>query len=125
MYNIKFKLDQDIYYISQSPEPKETYTCNICHGKRHVKINEETFKCPKCNGTGRIVTEYSQKWVPSRTSSKILRIRIEPDLGNHNKDHLDSKILYVLYPSYYSIPQEQIFSTFEEAFQQCNKLNKE
>lgn len=116
--NTKFDIDEDVYVI-QKRKISTNYKCNICEGKKIVLIKNEPFNCPKCHGTGTIENKDIDdvyEWVIELT--KIYRV--DPEIINgiqHNR--------YSVLRNYgWSISEDEIFKTKEEAMAECKRLNK-
>lgn len=107
----KFKVGDTIYIVRKQ---KTKINCIICDGTGSVLINNESFSCPKCNGTGEIDKEV---YKAENNIYKINQIKITVNINNIS-------IKYnVKADRIFNIPEENIFKTQEEAQKLVDKLN--
>ena len=120
----KFNLKDEVYPITHGM--KEVITeCSICHGKGEIEVGGNTYRCPECYGTGEHRECKDAEWyVATNLIGKIGKVDIEL---YSNKKYGESKTSYMLSSTGIGSGtlwnENDLFLTFDEAQQECDKRN--
>lgn len=107
----KFNIGEEVYLIHQVPIK---YNCPVCQGKGEFNYNGHDIRCPKCNGHGKLHDNKAKIWEVMDNTYKISTIKVS---YNGNDVHVRYKV------SGYNRAESNIFQSYEDAKDQCHKLN--
>lgn len=120
-YVVKHKYDvgDSVYAIYYNYTYKK---CDICEfGK--VEINDETFNCPKCGGTGK--NPDGKKWDCHSREYVVKEIRIFKDGTNEDISYtlIDGCNIIDFDYAGTDFSEEYLFESEDEAMEECERKN--
>ena len=125
-FKTKFDIGQEVYTITLT-EKQHYIQCHACKGDGHIKINEETFVCPKCSFTikGKVWDSSYKTWVTD-VSGVIGLVQAEFSTARDNEPAL--KHQYMIDSTGIGSgtvwKENRLFLTEEEAQKECDRLNE-
>ena len=118
MYNIKFKLKQEVYILNKSSVSK-VVTCDVCDERGRIFYKNKYYLCPACHGS-KTKTVPIAKWHISEKPRAIEKIHVTPSIitcefrGSSSRYYTSGN---------YCVDQENCFATKSEAEQECELRN--
>lgn len=122
----KFDLGQSVYIIHESCGNKQV-DCKPCSGKGGIFNDDVYFQCSKCYGSGKVTKHESFGWRVVYEKAKVGKINIElthPKYKEYSKRRIHYMVDATGVGSGSLWSEDNIFSTLEEAQQECDKRNK-
>lgn len=111
----KYLPGEKVYTITQVPFRKKTI-CELCEGEGAVRYKKHLIKCPSCKGEDVFFETKFRVWEVVEFPQKISAINVKY-LGENKY-----KVAYKINGN--KKAEENIFKTFEEAYDRCCELNK-
>lgn len=114
MDKIKYSRGQEVFVISSKPYYD---TCDICKGRREIKLKGRRYICPECDGSGRMYIE-NKRWRIFEATVKAISINEAGSISYTvcSKATLDY---------HYSIDESDIFIDRKSALAECRKRKLE
>jgi hypothetical protein len=130
-FKTKYSLGDLVYMIVPISNHKSVF-CSSCNGDKYLQLEKNFYKCPRCEGTGKIFQgEYIIKWEFFEKPRKIDRIRITETIKKDKSKKIEE--IYGFVSSSYSesereknfwyIPATNLFSSLKEAKLEVKKRN--
>lgn len=123
----KFNLGQQVWMISSCPAQRIVH-CDICNRTGTITIANESFICPKCNGTSKRPEYIGLRYYVSGKSI-IGKIEVERYLDKYQNGHgsYENKNNYMLESTGIGSgivwTEEYLFASEKEALKECEIRN--
>jgi hypothetical protein len=118
----------DVTYCIKKNMESVARSCDDCGGSGELELKKGRYNCPMCNGSGTLYKLLPDEWRVQQSEGdkkKIAATRVELWETSHG-DEDRTGIWHMVggrNPTWIWVPEEDLFSTLEEAERECRSRN--